>query len=222
MSRLGYARVAFSLCLVAAIVYNSWPLGFTLNNQTAHFGLASDLERTGQPYSWLFILGDVLTGLLILTICLIIRFKLWPKLRSRSWAAVYLGLLVFGSFTAVGALVTSQCWITPVLRCGGNYSRGLSFDGLFTTIAALGLFTSLVSLCALYKRQKLNDLLAGVTLIMLISWTAVGLGYVIVTLWVSTPNAAHTLQQVFLILCGLALITVGTHIAKHNQRSNRL
>jgi len=52
--------------LVAALAYCSWPIGFLVNPALTATGLASDLEAHGQPYSWLFILLDCVTGLFAL------------------------------------------------------------------------------------------------------------------------------------------------------------
>ena len=44
--------------------YASWPLGYWLN-PVANRGLASNLEAAHQPYNWVFIAFDIVSGLLI-------------------------------------------------------------------------------------------------------------------------------------------------------------
>jgi hypothetical membrane protein len=185
-----------------------------LNNQTAHYGLASDLERVGQPYYWLFILGDILTGISVVAACALIWIKLWPKLRSKTWATTGAGLLSFGLFTAVGTILPSECSVTPILRCG---AEKLGLDGLFSGIAACGLLISLMGISVLGRRHRLSAVLTLMTQIILIAWATSGLLFVILAI---TDGKAHLLQQIFLIISGLALLAIGLNIEiaiRHNS-----
>src|SRR6185312_10011235 len=88
------------LSALAALLYNSWPLGFWLNYSTSVHGLASDLEQVHHPYSWVFIGGDLLSSLIILTICaaLLLSFK---PLQKKTFRLIIAGLMIFSTFTAV-------------------------------------------------------------------------------------------------------------------------
>src|ERR1039458_5373372 len=109
MSSQKTVQVVFLLCTLAGVIYNSWPLGYVLNNQALRSGLASDLERAGQPYYWLFILGDILTGVCTIAVCAIVWFKLRSEFHSKTWVLAYIGLFLFGLFTAFASLVPSHC-----------------------------------------------------------------------------------------------------------------
>ncbi|HWD24402.1 MAG TPA: hypothetical protein VG368_02965, partial [Acidimicrobiales bacterium] len=56
-------RVAIGVGIAGALAYSSWPLGYVLNGATARSAFASDLELSGQPYNWLFIGLDCVTGI---------------------------------------------------------------------------------------------------------------------------------------------------------------
>jgi hypothetical protein len=60
-----YQKLAFWLAFLAAILYCSWPLGYLLNPIVGEHQLASQLEAPHQPFNWLFIAMDVLTGVVI-------------------------------------------------------------------------------------------------------------------------------------------------------------
>src|ERR1039458_3731970 len=98
------------ICLgaIAGLLYNSWPLAYIFNNHTATVYLASNLEATGQPYNWLFILGDVLTGLVIMGVC----GYYWNRKNITSNQLVKVtiaGFLIFGLLTIISALIPYNC-----------------------------------------------------------------------------------------------------------------
>jgi hypothetical protein len=209
MSQQKYAHLSFVLCVLAAVLYNSWPLGYALNSPTAHSGLASDLERAGQPYYWLFILGDILTGVCVVAACLIIWLKLRPTLHKEAWAAVCVGLFLFGLGTIVAALVPAHCSVTATLQCGNNGSPGLGLDALFSLIAALGILVSLVNVCILSMRYKLSVVLVGAAQTTLVAWSASGILFSIFALSIGKAAEAQFLEQIFLALYGVALLVIG-------------
>lgn len=212
MSEPRYARLTLSLCILAAVLYNSWPLGYILNNYTAHNGLASDLERVGQPYYWLFILGDILSGLCLVIACLIIKLKLRPSIHLRNWSAVYIGIFVFGLGTAIAALVPSHCAVNGTLRCGSTNTSGLGLDAIFSGIAALGLFASLIGVCSLSIFNRLNAGFIRFTWLTLIAWAGSGLMFSVFALSSGKAAEAQFIQQIFLVLCGLAFIVIGVNV----------
>jgi hypothetical protein len=194
--RIGYGRFALGLCLAAGILYNSWPLGYILDNATAHAGLASDLELVGHPYYWLFVGGDVLAAILTITAAvLLLRYS---KMPSRFKILIASGLLAFGLFTAVSSLLPSQCTVTPLLRCGAGHGQGLGLDAATSTIAALGIFASLSGLAILIKNKS--------TRIILTAWTVTALVFVGIAL---TNGNAQFAQDILMILSGVAILVIG-------------
>jgi hypothetical protein len=199
-----YARLAAALCAATAVLYNSWPLGYALNGHTARNALASDLARVGQPYYWLFALGDVLAGICVLAAVGLVRFKLWPALRSKAWSAICGGLALFGLFTIINA-VPSQCPITAILRCPSGASGYLSLDAVLSSVAALGLFIGLVAVNQAASRVDHGALLRS-TRYALGAWVASGLSFAVLAL---TNANAHLAQQLLNMFSGLALVVIG-------------
>src|SRR6185312_9748885 len=64
--------IATVLVVASAIAYCSWPLGFWLNPGAERHGLASELGALGQPYDWVFIWGDIFSGVLLMAACLVL------------------------------------------------------------------------------------------------------------------------------------------------------
>ena len=194
------------------IFYNSWPLGYIVNNQTARHGLASDLERVGQPYYWIFVLGDILTGFCLIGACYLIGLRLRPAIHTRAWVVVYGGILLFGLGTAIAALVPAHCSVAVSLQCGPSSSSGLGLDAFFSGIGALGLFASLVSICLLSVLSRVNIILIRITWLSLLAWSLSGILFAVFALLSGTAAQAQLLQQIFLIFCGLAFIVIGCNV----------
>jgi len=179
-TQTNYKRLALALCLAAGILYNSWPLGYLLDSRTAHTALASNLERAGHPYAWLFVLGDVLTGLCLIAAAIILYTKTWLSA----------GLLIFGLFTAISAIFTYS---------GAGHVTGLGLDALTSTIAAIGLFISLISLV----KNRVNVAVLAFWLASVISFV----GYALLR-----PNQAYLPQDILLVISGLALFVIGLNL----------
>jgi len=191
-------HISVTLFLAAGILYNSWPLGYILDKQTARAGLASDLELVGHPYNWLFVTGDVLTAVCIITAVLIIS----PRFTGKALLLVRAGLIVFGLFTAVSALLPSQCTI-GVLRCGADHGQGLGLDTVTSSLAALGLLVSLASLVII---RRLRTPRSQLVTIVLVTWSLSGM----IFSWLALTNRnARFTQDIFMILSGLAIIVIG-------------
>jgi hypothetical protein len=132
--------MSVSLIAISALLYCSWPLGFWLNPQATRSGLASELGAFGQPYHWLFIWGDVVSGALLLVGCGI----LLRTLRAKGWARLCLVLLaLYGICGALDAALPLQC--VPSLQvCGPVLHDPLlilhgvfDFGGSFSLIGTL-------------------------------------------------------------------------------------
>jgi hypothetical membrane protein len=212
MTQQKYARLVLLLCIAAAVLYNSWPLGYIVNSQTAHAGLASDLERVGQPYYWLFILGDILTGLCLIIACYILLVKLHSKIYSNSWLVVCVGVFLFGIGTAIASVAPAHCSVGLTLKCGTTGNSLLDLDTFFSGIGAFGLFASMLSTCALCLRYRLSTALIRTIWATVMAWSASGILFVVFALSNGMAAKALLLQQIFLILCGAAFIVIGLNI----------
>lgn len=208
MSDKRYASAAFILCAAAGVLYNSWPLGYMLDSPTARHELASSLERAGHPYYWVFLTGDLLTALSVVAAGLIIRLRLWDRLKSAGWGIACVGLIVFGLFTAVSALAPARCMVGPVLKCG-TQGLGLGLDAFASVIAALGLLAGLAALAAWRMRHRARDTLAWKTLAALAGLLAGDIVFIVLALSGGNPDTA---QYVQLVLSGAALIVLGLNV----------
>jgi len=145
--------VAATLTIASAILYCSWPLGFWLNPAAQRAGLASELGAIGQPYNWVFIGGDVVSGaLLVLAITLLIKMYKFEK-----WAKVALILLaIYGVCGALDAALPMTC-LPSEQACGSVFSSPmLVMHGVFDIMGSVALFVTLVAAALhvhMYSRQ---------------------------------------------------------------------
>jgi hypothetical protein len=136
-----FAAAAF-LTIVSAILYCSWPLGFWLNPEAMRGGLASELGALGQPYNWVFIWGDIVSGVLLVmgVFVLIRRYKLtgWPR-RALIFLAIY------GICGAFDAALPMSC-LPSEQACGSVFnSPMLILHGVFDISGSITLIMTLVA-----------------------------------------------------------------------------
>jgi hypothetical protein len=215
-----YSRLALIVFTLSAIMYNSWPLGYILNPKTAHIALASDLNGVGQPFYWLFILGDVLVGTGLLAISILLFFKLRNELWSNAWLVVFVGVLLFGVFTATSAASTNSCLPGHFNMCATIDNKTFGADGLESALAAVGLLVSLIGINLMSVHFKLSKRLMLVSQVMLLAWPLSGL----IFLWAADVNDNIRLaQHALLIISGLSLFVIGLDIyaAIERQASSR-
>lgn len=97
---------ASTLIILSAILYCSWPLGFPLNPKAMQDGLASELGAFGQPYNWVFIWGDIVSGVLLLAaVMLLLRAR---KPTRWAWLALIF-LAIYGVCGALDAALPMHC-----------------------------------------------------------------------------------------------------------------
>ena len=198
-----------ALMVLAGFFYSSWPLGYWLNPQ-ANRGLASDLGALHQPYNWVFIIMDVVCGILVG----IVSGKLLIIIRSGSnrknlpglWIAV-LGAAGFGLFTAVDALLPLNC-IQGSPQCEVSLNNSyFVIHGIFSIGSIAGLTVSIVAVwLLLLSRERAVISLAHLTLaIFLVVWLSFGA----LTLYLVLHNRSSALAQHFFIgFCCLWLIAL--------------
>ena len=104
--------------LLAGLLYASWPLGYWLNPRATR-GLASNLEALHQPYNWVFISLDVVSGALIcLATWWLFHFVRKHKHQTDNiWLeTVVVGFGAFGLLTALDAALPLDC-VESTERC---------------------------------------------------------------------------------------------------------
>jgi hypothetical protein len=202
------------LAAAAGLIYNSWPLGFILDPKTAQVSQASDLETIGHPYYKLFIGGDVVSSLLLIAAAILIWYYSTNKLRA---SLISFGLITFGLFTGIAALLPASCTVDAYFRCGAGYNHGLGLDLVFSSLAILGLLLAMIVRVIGFKRAKqLKTELGITTLALTLIWV---LSLIIFSvLAVRQLRAANIAQYVELSLAGLAMIILSFH--SNNNRDH--
>jgi hypothetical protein len=134
--------IAAMLTIISAIIYCSWPLGFLLNPGASRTGLASELGAIGQPYNWVFIWGDIVSGALLLmgsvSMLRLYKFEGWAKLSL-------ILLAVYGLCGAFDASIPMTC-LPSEQACGSVFSDPmLIVHGIFDMGGSVALIGTLVS-----------------------------------------------------------------------------
>jgi hypothetical protein len=193
--------------VLAGIIYNSWPLGYWLDPSTARNGIASDLERANHPFAWVFIAGDVITGLIVLIFAGGI-FKKRRMINSFWWKAMVIGLILFGFFTAAGAGVPNKCLSGSASLCITYDHKTAGLDGIETSIAAFGLLIAFVSSCSLAGVLKLDKRFFWLNLTVFVAWFTSGMIFIHEIL---VSGGIHYVQEVELILSGIGLAVIAVN-----------
>lgn len=183
------------LSILAGLIYNSWPLGYWLNPAASGQQLASALEALHQPYNWVFISGDVVSGLLVM----LVAWLIWQRLRpDRLLAIVLLNVVVFGVGTIVDTLLPEFCLPEAPGCQSWQHNPLLLAHGVFSILAAVCLLAALGLLWWRNRRSWwLNGLMAGYAVFGLFSLAEA-----------VTPADGNWSQHYYLILCGVWLALV--------------
>jgi hypothetical membrane protein len=187
------------ITVAAAVLYSSWPLGYWLN-PGVNRGLASDLEAAHQPYNWIFIALDIISGLLICTASWwLLKLMKHVKLPLLRYAVIGFG--AFGLLTAIDALLPLDC-VNVLNRCGSVLDDPtIIIHGIVSIGSIVGLTISIMSVWWLLARggqaaRGLRWLLNGT----LIVWF--GFGLITFALIVKARSSAVS-QHLFITVCSL-------------------
>jgi hypothetical protein len=183
----------------AGVLYNSWPLGYVLN-PVANRGLASNLEGLGQSYNWLFIVLDILSGLVVVATAVILYDR---NRRSRhwllDWSIISYGL--FGFLTALDALVPVDC-LDTVQRCNILSGHPLIILHGLASLGSIGFLTfSIIGLWYLlaFEQRAVRPL----------RWLlyAIGLGWfgfgIATGVFLLDKRSSALSQHLFIVVCAL-------------------
>jgi hypothetical protein len=151
---VGHPTFAVVAGLVVAIAYCSWPIGLAVNPAVTHGELASSLDLYGQPYNWLFILLDCVTGVGTLAVVA----ATWPTRWSVPARRLRAGLVCYGLFgvvTAIDALLPSGCAASASGGCATSLNQ-VNLDDVLTGTSVFALFVAAVFIeaCALTTRRR--------------------------------------------------------------------
>jgi hypothetical protein len=183
-----------ALSLLAGISYTTWPLGYWLNPVVAHGGLASELAGRGQPYSWVFVYGDVLCGLLMLIVAWRLRLYAKSPGSSSNTRLTLAAMAVFCVGIIVAALIQVQC-IAAVQQCPSFTHNFVTLvHGLLSIAAPIGLYLSLLSIW--WQRRS-----SQVLTLQLVLYAGLG-SWTLLTL---LSPAGILAQNVFITFCAVCL-----------------
>ncbi|HUD06419.1 MAG TPA: DUF998 domain-containing protein [Candidatus Saccharimonadales bacterium] len=194
-----------SLGIASGVLYSLWILGYFLNRSAfSHLDLSA-LQSRGQPYSSFFILGDILTGIVVIWMAYSIR-KVHSKgstLDTKSLKLCLIGLVAFGVFTAISCLLPS-C-IANSRSCDNSLSQLFDLHNVTGTIASVGLFVSLLNTPLIFRKKGLpQHLKAAISL--LIVWSVSGLLFIFLS--VDNQSSSIPTQKLFLVLSSICLVVI--------------
>lgn len=187
--------IAALASVIAGVIYNSWPLGYLLNPLVSRSGLASELGAIGQPYNWVFIVLDIISGVLVVLVTVL----LWNMSSKLMQKVVLANFALFGIMTALSAAIPMTC--EPSLTSCPPLSRQpwLVVHGLASILASVCLF---VSVCLVWwqKRQQTG---AGVMSILLAGWTLFG---VLSVYFFFVTGPGYLAQRYYITLCSVWMV----------------
>ncbi len=184
--------LAAYLGVASGILYNSWPLGYWLNPLVSRRGLASELQAMNQPYNWLFVLLDVISGLLVMIVALL----LWRRSRYLAQKIALATFAFFGVMTIVSAVVPMNCEPSLTVCPSLTQQPLLLMHGISSILASVSLF---VSVCVMWW-QKHQHKSAKLMSMVLVGWIAFG---VVSTYFFFVPGPGYIAQHYYITLCSL-------------------
>ncbi len=188
------------LGIIGGLLYNNWLLGYWLNDRITRLGLASDLQVYNQPYGWLFILGDVLSGLMIVIVAYLIYQKKQPSDYWLEYLAI--GYFCFGAFTAIAAVLPIHCG-SNLTQCGLGTKLSFGLHDAIGAIASLGQFISLLAVWKIGVKLKMPAKYNWLTFSFMCIWGLAGIVFLAFTF----KNVETVLMQhIFLLLTFAAII----------------
>jgi len=206
-----YRLTSAVLSISAGILYSLWVFGYALNRTAIDTLDVSALQSKGQPYYRFFVVGDVITGVLVflLVICLIKLFQRTKLHRKVSFWLCMAGLLTFGLMTGIACFLKSCD--TNSSYCLQNLNEVFDSHNITGTIASLGQFMSLASGLTLIRKRISRSLYWG-TWTLTVLWALSGLSFIIT----STQSLSLSLlsQHVFLVLSSLCLVAITWVLAR--------
>lgn len=198
---LSKLKVTVWLSFAAALFYSSWPLGFFLNPSVGHHDLASQLEAPHQPYSWVFIALDVLTGISLVIVGTVqLRIR-----RNTMMTLVIFSYMLFGALVAVAAILPLSC--DPTLGQCGPLIRAprVIIHGASSIISVNMLLISILLLTKMVYEGRRRKIIQGVFGLILGGWLVFGIGSL---LEMAHHIHSNFLQYYFITVCSLSIILV--------------
>jgi hypothetical protein len=184
-------RMSKILAVVAGVAYCSWPLGYVLNPLVSAKGLASELAALHQPFNWVFIVTDVVAGVLVTAVCVL----LWRH-DGGTHHVVLANFAVFGLFTAIGAAIPMSCEPSLTTCPSLSHQPILILHGVASFAASICLFVSAVMVW--WQRRKQGGArIMGAFMAGYILFGALSLYFLI------RPGPGYLSQHYYITLCSV-------------------
>ncbi|MDO5746894.1 MAG: DUF998 domain-containing protein [Actinomycetaceae bacterium] len=126
LGRKALFRLSFFLLLIASVAYSTWLLRGWLNPQMSILdSFSSELAAVGQPFNWVFRLGDATTAIIVGVVAF-----LWWKVRACGWL-IPLTLGLFSLSTIADVLFPMACSTALSQACRiaeASHSLGIAHD----------------------------------------------------------------------------------------------
>ena len=188
-----------ALASLSGLLYASWPLGYLLNPITNR-GLVSNLEGLGQPYNWLFITLDIISGV---AVCVVARW-LWQSTAGKRTMVATTAVgsyALFGLLTAIDALIPVDC-AADQGQCGNVINHPLVIWHGLISLASIGFLTlSLVIIWWQFSRRPASPTVVRYGLHSAVAiWFFFG---IVTAILVGLNRSSALSQHSFIIACSL-------------------
>ncbi|RSN16035.1 hypothetical protein DMB42_04490 [Nonomuraea sp. WAC 01424] len=189
---------AASVLIVAAVLYSAWITGqFTTPAVDRTDGYVSELAARDQPWTRLFRVSDVLSGLACLAAVAVV-----PRV-AREWAG-WLALTAFGLLTVLSGLFPLDCAVLSDPSCRGDGASQL----FHLVVGALGVVALLAAMALLAARWR-----------SVVSWTLTGLNVAATLVMLAALAAgrwAGLAHRVQLTMIAVWLVYVALRLLVHD------
>jgi hypothetical protein len=184
--------ISMILAAVAGIIYCSWPLGYWLNPAVSRTGLASELEGLHQPYNWVFISLDIISGIIVS----VIAIMLWKRNRDLVYKTVLVNFALFGIFTLIDALLPMTC--EPSLQKCPSLSHQplLILHGIASILASVCLFISAVLVWWVKRQHRGSSVMST----LMAGWALFG---IFSLYFFFEPGPGYLAQHYYITLCSV-------------------
>lgn len=204
------------LSSLAGLLYCSWPLGYILNPSSSR-SLASNLQGSGQPYNWLFILLDILCGLVIIYVA----FALYKMIHFQKWLSLKIITIIsygtFGLLTVVDALLPVDC-AADQNSCGALVNHPMVIiHGVFSIVSIGALAISVLGGWLIVRSSKQwSRWLKPYTTFVVGSYFFFG---VVTCLLILTGQSSSLSQHVFIVICSFWIATIPLIVLSGSEKN---
>ncbi len=187
------------VAVLAGLVYSSWPLGFVLNPLVARHDFASALEATHQPYNWVFITMDVLSGVLLCGLGVL----QWRKSANHMLLRLsVLAYVLFGLFVILAAVAPDGC-PTGAACAAALHNPVIFIHGVSSIISVVFLVGSLLLPLRVLLAKRYYYWAMLLALFVVVGWGLTGVAALVV---MSRGLRDIWLQYNLISLCSVSLI----------------